>query len=98
PSARYRLTFPALLADGLEPHTVAELWLGGAGQPNTWVDIAETLALKQQALAAHPSQLGPEIHGFAVEMARGSATGQAFEYAESFRRIVLEGPPTPLEA
>lgn len=93
PSARDRLTFPALLADGLEPHKVAELWLGGAGQPDTWVDIGETLPLKQQALAAHPSQLGPEIQEFAIEMARGSAAGQEFEYAESFRRIVLETPP-----
>ena len=72
---------------------MAELWLGGAAQPNVWVDITETLALKQQALAAHPSQLGPEIVEFAIEMGRGSATGQPFEYAESFRRIVLETPP-----
>jgi LmbE family N-acetylglucosaminyl deacetylase len=93
PSARDRLTFPALLADGLEPHKVAELWLGGSAQPNVWVDIGETLSLKQQALAAHPSQLGPEIQEFALEMGRGSAIGQPFEFAESFRRIVLETPP-----
>jgi LmbE family N-acetylglucosaminyl deacetylase len=34
PSARDRLTFPELLADGLEPHKVAQLWLGASGQPN----------------------------------------------------------------
>ncbi len=92
PTARDRLTFPELLADGLEPWKVKQLWMGGTGEPNVWVDIGDTLDLKQKALAAHPSQLGPDIVEFALGMARGSATGQDFEYAESFRRIIFDQP------
>ena len=92
PSARDRLTFPELLADGLEPHKVAQIWLGSPGQPNVWVDIGDTLALKQEALKAHPSQLGPDIVEFAVQMARWGSEGQDFEFGESFKRIIMDAP------
>ena len=91
PTARDRLTFPELLADGLEPHKVSQLWLGAAAQPNTWVDIGTTLELKRRSLLAHPSQLGPDVAEFALEMAKGSAQGQDFEFGEAFRRIVFDG-------
>ena len=91
PTARDRLTFPELLADGLEPHKVSQLWLGGTAQPNVWVNIGDTLELKRKALLAHPSQLGPDVAEFALEMARGSAAGQSFDFGESFRRIVFDG-------
>ena len=90
PSARDRLTFPELLADGLEPHKVAQLWLGASAQPNTFVDIGDTLDLKLAALRAHPSQLGEDVVEFAKELARWGAEGQDFEFGESFLRIVLE--------
>ena len=92
PSARDRLTFPDLLADGLEPHKVAQLWLGAPRDANHWVDIGDTLDIKRKALLAHPSQLGPEVAEFVTEMARGAAFDQAFEFGESFRRIILEAP------
>ena len=94
PSARDRLTFPELLTDGLQPHKVKQLWMGsGAGtNANVWVDISETIELKKQALAAHPSQLSEEVAEFAGEMARGQAEGHAFEYAEAFRRIIFDQP------
>lgn len=90
PSARDRLTFPELLADGLEPHKVAQLWLGAPAQANHCVNITDTLELKRKALLAHPSQLGADVVDFVKEMARGAAAGQDFEFGESFRRIVLE--------
>jgi LmbE family N-acetylglucosaminyl deacetylase len=90
PTARDRLTFPELLADGLEPHKVAQLWLGASGQPNTSVNIADTLKLKCDALLAHPSQLGEDVVEFAMQLARWGAEGQDFEFGESFRRFVLE--------
>jgi len=96
PSARDRLTFPELLADGLEPHKVAQIWMGSTREPNVWVDIGETLPIKQQALRCHPSQLGPDIHEFAVQMAHWGAEGQDFEYGEAFRRITLDGAPADL--
>jgi LmbE family N-acetylglucosaminyl deacetylase len=92
PTARDRLTFPELLADGLEPWKVQQLWLGGSNEPNVWVDIADTMEAKKRALLAHPSQLGGDITEFAEGMARGSAMGQDFEFAESFRRIIFDQP------
>ena len=90
PSARDRLTFPELLADGLEPHKVAQLWLGASGQPSTSVDIGDTFDLKCDALRAHPSHLGEDVVEFARQLARWGAEGQDFEFGESFRRMVLE--------
>lgn len=90
PSARDRLTFPELLADGLEPHNVKQLWLGSTNNPNHWVDISDVLERKVEALRAHPSQFGEEVVGFVRELARLSASGQPFEYAEAYRRIVMD--------
>jgi LmbE family N-acetylglucosaminyl deacetylase len=90
PSARDRLTFPELLADGLEPHKVAQLWLGAAAQPNTFIDIGDTLEVKCKALRAHPSQFSEDVIGFVRQLASWSAEGQEFEFAESFRRFILE--------
>lgn len=99
PSARDRLTFPELLIDGFQPHKVAQLWMGSYGTENVWVDIGGVLDIKKRALLAHSSQLDPGIEEFAVEMARMSAAGQPYEFAEGFRRIVLdEGMPAPAGA
>ncbi len=93
PSARDRLTFPELLADGLEPHKVSQLWLGGSREANVWVDIGDTLELKRRALLAHPSQIDEGVAGFIEQMARWSAAGQdGIEFAESFRRIQFDLP------
>jgi LmbE family N-acetylglucosaminyl deacetylase len=98
PSARDRLTFPELLMEGLEPHKVGELWLGTSGKPNTWVDIGETMDLKHAALKAHPSQLGEDVVEWVAYFAREMAAAQPFEYAEAFRRIILDQPPIRREA
>lgn len=92
PTARDRLTFPELLADGLEPHKVKELWLGSPVQANVWVDIGPTLELKRQALLAHTSQIPPEMGPYADVMGRRSAEGCAFEFAEAFHRIIFDQP------
>jgi LmbE family N-acetylglucosaminyl deacetylase len=93
PSARDRLTFPELLTENLAPHKVSSIWMGGSDQPNAWVDITPTLELKKKALMAHPSQLGEDVIGFVLEMGKGTAEGQPFEFAESFRTIQLEPVP-----
>ncbi|MGE0601011.1 MAG: PIG-L deacetylase family protein [Dehalococcoidia bacterium] len=93
PTARDRLTFPELLLDGYEPWKIRQVWLSGADKPNVWVDIADTLELKKEALLKHPSQLGPDSGEFAEEMARMSGASQNIRYAEAFRRFVLEEDP-----
>jgi LmbE family N-acetylglucosaminyl deacetylase len=93
PSARDRRTFPELLAEGLEPHKVTEVYLAGAHEPDVWIDITDYIDLKLRALRAHVSQLNdwePEemIRQWAKEEAqRHEGSG---EYAESFKYFKLD--------
>ncbi len=57
PDARNPFAHPELLADeGLEAHTVAELWMSGGELADHFVDITETYDRKLAALRAHVSQ------------------------------------------
>lgn len=58
PSARDRLTFPQLLAEGLEPYKTREVYIGGARDPDVWIDITDSFETKVKALGAHKSQMG----------------------------------------
>ena len=58
PSAGTRLIFPELLAEGLEPHEVRQVYIHGVRATDTYVDIAGTLDLKLAALREHRSQMG----------------------------------------
>ncbi|MEM7272306.1 MAG: PIG-L deacetylase family protein [Actinomycetota bacterium] len=58
PDSRNRFAFPELLEEeGLEPHTVEELWLIGGPDPNRHVDVTDTLQAKVEALLCHRSQI-----------------------------------------
>jgi LmbE family N-acetylglucosaminyl deacetylase len=90
PSACTRFIFRELLDKGLEPHKVSEIYLGGTLEPDTFVDISDTIELKIKALQCHRSQLPSEsveerIRGWAGEL--GRKYGVAF--AEEYRRIIL---------
>jgi LmbE family N-acetylglucosaminyl deacetylase len=92
PFARNRPTFPDLIADGLEPHEVDELWLWSNGNANTWVDVEETLELKIKALREHKSQIEEwDPTEMIYQWARRSGAGQLMEYAEAFRVVRLAG-------
>jgi LmbE family N-acetylglucosaminyl deacetylase len=56
PASQNPWDFPELLAEGLAPHKVKELYVVGAPVVNHWVDISETLDLRIEALLAHASQ------------------------------------------
>ena len=93
PAARDRMTFPELLADGLEPHKVREVYLAGAKEPDVWIDITAHLETKLAALRAHVSQIGdwdfaPEIRDWARETA--AKHEGAGDYAESFKYFKLD--------
>jgi LmbE family N-acetylglucosaminyl deacetylase len=97
PSAVSRPIFPELLAQGLEPHQVKELYLlSDDKQVNTFVDITATLDRKIEALRCHKSQLDPGdgqwVRDWAVEV--GKAAG--LPYAEAFRvmKLVREAEET----
>jgi LmbE family N-acetylglucosaminyl deacetylase len=61
PDARNPHAFPALLNDeGLEPHTVTRVWIGGgsAQSPTMVVDTTASIDKKIEALKCHKSQVG----------------------------------------
>lgn len=96
PAARNARTFPELLLDGLEPHTVRQVYLASPAQPNCWFDIAETLEQKVAAMQAHSSQVGnPEgLAAFLRQMAEEAgraAQPEPLRYAEAFRYLNTEG-------
>lgn len=57
PDARNARAHPKLLADGLEPHVVEQVWVWGHPAPNHFVDITDTMDRKLDALRAHDSQV-----------------------------------------
>jgi LmbE family N-acetylglucosaminyl deacetylase len=90
PTARDRLTFPELLADGLEPYAVREVYVMGSDAPDTWIDITETLDRKIEALHQHASQIrSPETFERVRTRARETAKGHDMEYAECFKKFTL---------
>jgi LmbE family N-acetylglucosaminyl deacetylase len=95
PTARDHLSFPELLEEGLEPHKVAEVWVMGHPEPDHWVDVSEDVETSIRALFEHTSQLGDDrSHEEIDEMMRkgrnNRAIGHGMDYAEAFRRIVIE--------
>ncbi len=91
PSAETRFIFPELLAEGLEPHKVKEVWITFGTQPDTWIDVADTLDVKCAALKAHRSQIGSGewIDKQMREWAKAEGDGTGIEYAESYRRMIF---------
>ncbi len=84
PDAPTRVMFQELEEEGLEPFEVPNLYLS-SDEPDTFVDITETLPVKLKALAAHASQLGPEVEERVTERAREMGERAGFDYAEGFK-------------
>jgi LmbE family N-acetylglucosaminyl deacetylase len=95
PYARDRLAYPDLLAEGLQPHKVRELYFWGAEDINCRSDITATFDLKIAALRCHASQMralkGGDPEAWLRERCREMATGESFGLAEAFHRV--EAPP-----
>jgi LmbE family N-acetylglucosaminyl deacetylase len=92
PSARDPHVFPELLAEGLEPHKVREVYITSRDNADLWIDISETIDLKVAALHQHVSQIGDrhdQVDGWVREGAARVAEGQDMEYAESYKYIKL---------
>jgi len=91
PSAGTRLIFPELLAEGLEPHEVRQVYIHGAERPDTYVDIAETLDVKLTALRAHKSQMGEwDPAEMMTQWAAEQGRRRKLKAAESYRRMILQ--------
>ncbi len=100
PSARDRLTFPQLLDEGLEPHKVVEVFVGGAREPDVWIDITDSFDTKLKALGEHRSQMGdwdfsPTLRRWAQDSAaearyRRYPGAEQMQLAESYKYFKLD--------
>lgn len=94
PSAGSRMSFPELLAEGLEPVKIREIWVMGPLAGDHWEDITETLDLKIEALKQHVSQIDDvgdveELRNWAVDI--GRRVEPNFGAAEEFRVFHTSG-------
>jgi LmbE family N-acetylglucosaminyl deacetylase len=75
PDARNPFAFPELLADGLAPWTVREIWYTGGPNPDHPVEVTQTYPRKLAALRAHATQTShlPDLDGMLRERMTRSA-------------------------
>lgn len=85
PSAGTRPIFAELLAEGLEPHDVAELYLDLTLAPDTFVDISDFIEQKIQALLCHKSQLDESVAEMVKKWSAEAGEKIGVAYAEGFR-------------
>lgn len=93
PDARNPFAFPELLeAEGLEPHSVPEVWVMASTDPNVAVETTDVLDLKIAALRQHDSQIGDGSHIEELLTTWGRQIGASVglkkkRTAEAFRRV-----------
>jgi LmbE family N-acetylglucosaminyl deacetylase len=86
PGVGNRMYFTELLDEGLEPHQVKEVYIAGAVEPDTVLDVTDTFALKLKALREHKSQIkDPD----GLERRLRERFNRDGIFVETFRRLVL---------
>jgi LmbE family N-acetylglucosaminyl deacetylase len=63
PDACNPRAYPELLSEGLDPHTVKEVWLPAFDEPDQYMDVTSTVRRQRKAILCHRSQfqrLAPE--------------------------------------
>ena len=95
PASGNPLYFIELLREeGLEPHSVREVWISLTQNPNLILDVTEFWDTKIQALKQHASQIG-DIARMEARMRSRHTQDSTLEnprYEERFRRIIFEAP------
>jgi LmbE family N-acetylglucosaminyl deacetylase len=99
PLANTRLAAPELLAEGLEPHDVTDVYLANAAQPTLFVPLEpEDFERKVAAMGAHTSQVGSwdfakMMRQFGEQTALAArAAGVPCELAEAYVYVNLRRP------
>lgn len=95
PFARDRLSYPKHEAEGLSPHKTGEVFIAGAEEPDTFIDIGDYFDLKIDALRCHKCQVGEGPREEFVERYRNMSRrfnqqlpeGMLPGMTEAFRRI-----------
>jgi LmbE family N-acetylglucosaminyl deacetylase len=93
PDARNPFAHVSLLQDeGLEAWSVPEVWVLASPNPNTWIDVSDTIEDKLAALRAHASQtshmddLDERIRGWLTMWAQQGGLPEG-HYAEAFMTV-----------
>lgn len=93
PFARDHLAYPDMLAEGLQPHKVKEIWFWGTDDINHRIDITATFDLKLNALRCHASQVREfqfkNLERWLKKRCREMADGEGYDLAEGFHRVVI---------
>lgn len=95
PDARNPRAFRDLLADGLEPVRVEEVWIAAPGGGDHLVDVSGFVDKKLEALACHKSQIDNHSHArprraleqFIRERLAAADESAGYGAAEGFRRL-----------
>ncbi|MEV5593651.1 PIG-L deacetylase family protein [Streptomyces sp. NPDC052496] len=100
PDARNPRAFPELLAAGLGPHRVTEVWVPGHEHTDFFVDVGPYHERKIAALMCHASQFRTSVDpradvAWVVERMRGFGDRAGCGYAEGFKRIVTDTATAP---
>ncbi|HUB69542.1 MAG TPA: PIG-L deacetylase family protein [Acidimicrobiales bacterium] len=97
PDARNPFAHPELLAEGLQPHAVSELWLMAPPEPNRAVDITQFFDAKIRALRKHVTQVAhaagieERVRGWVSASAAAAGMPEG-KLAELFQVVAM--PPT----
>ena len=97
PYSRDNLNYSEHFQEGLGPHSVSEVYLWGAEEPDTFIDITDTIELKVKALQAHVSQMGSgNVDERVRNMSKRWGDRIRVQYAEAFKRLGTRPmPPAP---
>jgi LmbE family N-acetylglucosaminyl deacetylase len=90
PSARDPLVFPELVAEGLEPHKVTQVFVANPSEITCVVDITSTLETKLEALRQHRSQITDDrLREFVPRRAADIGAPYGLAAAEAYHLIRL---------
>jgi LmbE family N-acetylglucosaminyl deacetylase len=90
PAAGQPHLFEELAEEGLSAHKVRKVYVLDWMNPDTFVNIGETIHLKIEALRKHVSQMGDwDPEPMVKERSAERAKGKEMQYAEGFRVITL---------
>ena len=89
PAAGNPMFFPDLLAEGLAPHSIRELWICMIDDPNHKVDITAEIDIKIAALRQHVSQFDSldEMEKWVRERWAEQGPDDDLRYYEDFKRM-----------
>lgn len=93
PAASNPHYFPEQIAAGLAVHQVQAVYLSGTLEPTCWIDVADHVERKIDAVLCHRSQLpddaGEWFRDFLRERAAEDGRRAGMAYAEGFRRLTF---------